>query len=61
MEAPAECYHAATSWETQQQMADKDKNIKRCDVGYPICQLTGLQRPSDTAWYMAGEHLYCPS
>ena len=33
-------------------------HIKRCDVGYPICQLTGLQRPSDAAWYMAGEHLY---
>ena len=23
MEAPAECYHAATSWETGQKMADK--------------------------------------
>ena len=35
-------------------------HIKRCDVEYPICQLTGLQRPSDTAWYVAGEHLYRP-
>ena len=47
-------------------MGDADKfcrswpikfHIRKCDVGYRICQFTGLQRPSDTAWYTGEEHL----